>query len=120
MPSREPHQNHPPPIASPAAADDGAADLARACRALWLATLSLMTASMQTPAPAHRLLLARRIARNLHTLRAQECFTPECRERFARLARRWEGHAQRLQPQPEPSGAQRLLQILRQLTHHAG
>jgi hypothetical protein len=102
-------------------AADGAAALARACNALWLATLSLMTAFMQTQAPAHRLLLARRIARNLRTLQAQECFAPACHERFARLAKRWEGHAKQSQPQSNPGqGGQRLLDILRQLTHHTG
>jgi hypothetical protein len=71
--------------------------LANACHALWLATLSLMTAYMQQPAPAHRLLLARRIARNLQTLSGQDCFGEACRERFGRLARRWEerGHEKR-------------------------
>ena len=39
--------------------------LSRACSALWTATLSLMAAFMQTSAPAHRYLIARKIARNL-------------------------------------------------------
>jgi hypothetical protein len=69
------------------------AALAHACRALWLATLSLMTAYMQHAAPAHRLLLARRIARNLRTLEAQDCFAADCRARFGRIARRWERKA---------------------------
>ena len=119
MPSQEPHQTLPTRVIQPEAADSGAA-LARACGALWLATLSLMTAFMQTGAPAHRQLMARRIARNLHTLRAQECFAPDCRDRFARLARRWEGHANQLQAQSDPmQGGQRLLHVLRRLTHHA-
>lgn len=63
--------------------------LQQASGALWLATLSLMTAYMRTSAPAHRRLLARRIARNFDTLRAQECFAPATRESFGRLARRW-------------------------------
>ena len=67
-----------------------------ASRALWLATLSLMTAFMQTRAPAHRLLMARRIARNFDTLREQDCFTADCRGRFARLAARWSGIAEGL------------------------
>lgn len=117
MPSQDPYPNHPLRTTCPEGAS-GAPELARACSALWLATLSLMTAFMQTQAPAHRWLLARRIARNLHTLQAQECFAPECRERFARLARRWEGNAQRLQP-VAPHGGQRLLDILRHITHHA-
>jgi hypothetical protein len=72
--------------------------LADASRALWLATLSLMTAFMQMQAPAHRYLLARRIARNLHTLGEQECFSQESRRRFERLGLRWEGHARRFKP----------------------
>ena len=71
-----------------------------ASRALWLATLSLMTAFMQTQAPAHRLLMARRIARNFDTLRTQECFSADCRRRFARLGARWQRVADRLQGTP--------------------
>jgi len=67
-----------------------------ASRALWLATLSLMTAFLQTQAPAHRYLLARRIARNFQTLRAQECFTADCRRRFGKLETRWNAQADRL------------------------
>lgn len=120
MPSRDPQQHHPVCMTNPAGAD-GAAELAHACSALWLATLSLMTAFMQMQAPAHRWLLARRIARNLHTLGMQECFAPECRERFARLAMRWESHAQRLQLHSDaPQGGQRVLDTLRALTRHAG
>jgi hypothetical protein len=73
------------------------AALSQACQALWLATLSLMTAFMQTPAPAHRLLLARRIARNFRTLRDEPCFAQETRARFARLVDRWELKVQRLE-----------------------
>lgn len=76
-------------------------ELSRACAALWTATLSLMTAFMHTPAPAHRLLLARRVARNLATLREQECFTPSCRQTFGRLSRRWNDKADRLDPRRE-------------------
>jgi hypothetical protein len=88
--------------------------LEQACNALWLATLSLMTAFMQTAAPAHRYLLARRIARNFDTLRAQECYGEEARERFAKLAQRWTHKADLLSPQhQEPQGfftrVQRLL-----------
>ncbi|MBC5767893.1 hypothetical protein [Ramlibacter albus] len=72
--------------------------LAEASRALWLATLSLMTAFMQMQAPAHRYLLASRIARNLRMLGQQECFSQDCRDRFARLCTRWEGQARRFKP----------------------
>jgi hypothetical protein len=82
-----------------------------ASRALWLATLSLMTAFRQTQAPAHRLLMARRIARNFDTLRQQECFTPECRSRFERLVIRWNAQADRLQGKPTGLG-ERVLGLL--------
>ena len=72
--------------------------LAEASRALWLATLSLMTAFMHLQAPAHRYLLARRIARNLRTLGEQECFTADCRRTFERLGARWESKALRFKP----------------------
>ena len=74
--------------------------LQQASTALWLATVSLMTAFMHTSAPAHRYLLARRIARNLDTLGGQECFAPGTRETFARLSRRWHGRAEKLSPTP--------------------
>lgn len=77
----------------------GPAELARACNALWLATLSLMTAYMQTAAPAHRYLLARRVASNFRTLQEQDCYDGRCRERFARLAQRWQGHADAHHPE---------------------
>ena len=77
-----------------------AAALAAASRALWLATLSLMAAFMQTQAPAHRLLMARRIARNFDTLQRQECFPADCRRRFARLRSRWQAQADRLAGHP--------------------
>ena len=80
-----------PKHAANATAQDAA--LRQACASLWLATLSLMTAYMQNHAPAHRFLLARRIARNLDTLQDQDCFTAECRAGFARLARRWSDRA---------------------------
>jgi hypothetical protein len=72
--------------------------LAEASRALWLATLSLMTAFMQLQAPAHRYLLARRIARNLQTLAELDCFSHDNRLRFLRLGSRWENKAQHLGP----------------------
>jgi hypothetical protein len=75
--------------------------LARACTALWSATLSLMAAYMHTGAPAHRYLIARRIARNLATLHEQDCFTGECRARFARLARHWNEKADQLSRQEQ-------------------
>jgi hypothetical protein len=79
--------------------------LEQACTALWLATLSLMTAFMQTAAPAHRYLLARRIARNFETLRGQECYGDAARARFASLAQRWSHKAELLSPhREEPQG----------------
>ena len=78
------------------------AELARACAALLSATLSLMTAFMITGAPAHRYLIARRIARNLDMLREEDCFAGECREAFARLSRRWRDKADILAHQEEP------------------
>lgn len=82
-----------------------AQSLAEACAALWLATLSLMTAYMHQQAPAHRHLLARRIARNLDTLKDQSCYSADCRSRFARLARRWDAKA--VQHHPETESAPR-------------
>lgn len=73
--------------------------LAQASRALWAATLSLMTAFMQTPAPAHRYLLARRISRNFDTLSRQDCFDTGCRASFMRLARRWQHRAEQSAPE---------------------
>lgn len=69
--------------------------LERACAALWSATLSLLTAYLQQPAPAHRLLLARRIAANFGTLSQQQSFSPASRASFARLHERWTGTAHR-------------------------
>lgn len=77
------------------------AELSRACTALWTATLSLMAAFMHTGAPAHRYLLARRIARNLAMLRDEDCFTAECRATFARLSQRWLDKAEQLAVQEE-------------------
>ena len=76
-----------------------AVQLAQANRALWVATLSLMTAFMQTPAPAHRYLLARRIARNFDALQREDCFDSGCRASFGRLARRWGQRAEQLAPE---------------------
>ena len=73
-----------------------AAALGSACTALWSATLSLMVAYMHNRAPAHRYLIARRIARNFGTLHEQHCFTGECRARFARLACHWNENADQL------------------------
>jgi hypothetical protein len=86
--------------------------LADACRALWLATLGLMTAFMQQPAPAHRLLLARRIARNLETLSRQNCFSADCRATFARLTLRWQEQAGQAVPDREAEGFRALLRRL--------
>jgi hypothetical protein len=94
-------------LAVPPSATDAsqALQLTAAVHALWTATLALMTAFMQVGAPAHRYLLARRISRNLDTLARQDCFEPACRERFARLARRWGERARAFAPQPEPARA---------------
>lgn len=86
--------------------------LERACVALWSATLALMTAYMQTAAPAHRLLLARRIAANFRTLAQQEVFSPASRESFARLQQRWQSRAERLAQPQRPNGRRRLAEIL--------
>lgn len=78
----------PTPTSSPQARPAQA--LALACRALWLATLSLMSAALLCDDPAERRALARRIARNFETLaREGDCFTPSCRDSFSRLAARW-------------------------------
>lgn len=86
--------------------------LTRACSALWVATLSLMTAFMQTTAPAHRYLIARKIAKNLAMLRAEEAvFSAECRMIFNNLSQRWSAQADQLAPQQErPRGGMGLLQ----------
>jgi hypothetical protein len=85
--------------------------LSRACAALWMATLSLMTAFMQTAAPAHRYLIARKIARNLGVLREQDCFTTECRMTFSNLSQRWAAKAEQLaQHEDRPRGGMGLLQ----------
>jgi hypothetical protein len=75
--------------------------LSRACAALWMATLSLMTAFMQTGAPAHRYLIARKIAKNLGVLREQDCFTAECRMIFTNLSQHWTAKADQLAHQQE-------------------
>lgn len=113
MPSElpAPSASHPPCPGASASPGLAARELAQASRALWLATLGLMTAFMQTPAPAHRLLLARRIARNFDTLQAQDCFDAGCRASFTRLAQRWNARAQQLAPerQDRRGGLLRLL-----------
>lgn len=88
--------------------------LSQACSSLWLATLSLMTAFMQQRAPAHRYLLAMRIARNFGTLRAQpECFDKATIAKFTALEERWQLKAQRLSPAQEaPDGMLGRLQRL--------
>ena len=78
-----------------------ALDLAAASQALWLATLSLMTAYMRTQAPAHRFLIARRVAGNFHTLHDQDCFSAPNRATFWKLHLRWSGLAQSFAPLPE-------------------
>ena len=93
--------------------DTDAIKLSRACAALWTATLSLMTAFMQTRAPAHRYLLARKIAKNFALLREQDCFTAECRVTFGKLAQRWNSKAEQLARQEDrPRGGFGLLRPL--------
>lgn len=104
----------PAPAADGTAHDIPAEDmlaLSRACMALWMATLSLMTAFMHNPAPAHRLLIARRIAKNLGMLHEQDCFTTECRMIFSNLSQRWTARANQLAQQDDrPRGGIGLLQ----------
>lgn len=91
--------------------DTSAVTLSQACAALWTATLALMTAFMQTPAPAHRILIARKIAKNLKLLHEQDCFTTECRMIFSNLAQRWAAKADVLARQEDrPRGGFGLLQ----------
>ncbi|HSV35399.1 MAG TPA: hypothetical protein VLI46_07570 [Ramlibacter sp.] len=95
------------PQAIPSQASLVQAALTQAAAALWSATLSLMVAFMHNTAPAHRYLIARRIANNFATLRQQECFAPECRATFGRLFERWTRKAERLSPHaatPRTSG----------------
>ena len=111
MPSALPVAAPSPTLHSPPAQAQAspAVLLAQANRALWAATLSLMTAFMQTMAPAHRYLLARRIARNFETLSRQDCFDADCRARFERLAARWQAQARAYAPDaPRPSFLARL------------
>ena len=75
--------------------------LSHACSALWTATLSLMAAFMQTSAPAHRYLIARKIARNLETLREQDCFNADCRATFSKLSQRWTAKADQIARQED-------------------
>ena len=90
----------------------------RACIALWSATLALMAAFMQTPAPAHRLLLARRIAANFAALTQQESFSPSARASFERLHRRWQANADALALPERPDGGPGLLEtLLRRASH---
>src|SRR4051794_20540846 len=114
MPSRFAAPSRPtPPLPSAASGPpaEAAAALATANRALWLATLSLMTAFMQVHAPAHRLLRARRTARNSDPLPRQECFDEGPRASFPRLQARWQAHAEQFDPKPAPvlAGLFRLL-----------
>jgi hypothetical protein len=106
MPS--PQDAEPTPCPRPDATPAGATalpafQLAQASRALWMATLSLMTAYMQNTAPAHRLLLARRISRNFDTLARLDCFDTGCRASFTRLAHRWRARAEPPAPAAEPA-----------------
>ena len=105
-PHAEPHR---------AAADNDLIALQRACTALWVATLSLMTAFMHNNAPAHRYLIARKIAKNLAMLhREEQVFSAECRMIFDNLARRWTANAEQLAHQEDqPRGGSALLQPAR-------
>jgi hypothetical protein len=98
----------------PPANDDYLA-LQRACTALWVATLSLMTAFLHNTAPAHRYLIARKIARNLSTLHEEEqVFTVECRMIFSNQAQRWTAKADQLARQDDrPRGGIGLAQPAR-------
>ena len=89
-----------------AAANDDRIALQRACTALWVATLALMTAFMHNNAPAHRYLIARKIANNLSMLHREELvFTAECRLIFSNLAQRWTTKAEQLAHQDnQPRG----------------
>lgn len=78
--------------------------LHRAATALWMATLSLMTAFMQTSAPAHRYLLARRISANFVMLSGQPCFSTSSRGSFTRLGNRWASKADGLKPRTGYTG----------------
>lgn len=85
--------------------------LEAACAALWSATLSLMAAYLHAPGPAHRLLLARRIAANFGTLSGQEVFSSASRAAFERLHLRWQGTAHdlvRASAPAEPGGGLRI------------
>ena len=102
---------HTAPAADAAPNDHEILALTRACTALWVATLSLMTAFMQTSAPAHRYLIARKIAKNLAMLREEEaCFTAECRMIFSNLAQRWSAKADQLARGDAPRSGMGLLQ----------
>ena len=72
--------------------------LRTASTALWLATMSLMTAFMSTSAPSDRYMLARRIASNFAMLCEQGSFTTPSRTSFAKLAARWQDKADQLAP----------------------
>jgi len=93
--------------------------LSQACSALWVATLALMTAFMQTTAPAHRYLIARKIAKNLAMLREEEAvFSAECRMIFSNLGQRWTAKAEQLAPgQDRPRSGMGLLQAATAKAH---
>jgi hypothetical protein len=70
-----------------------------------------MTAFMHNHAPAHRYLIARKIAKNLAMLhREEQVFSAECRMIFANLAQRWTANADQLARQEDqPRGGRALL-----------
>jgi hypothetical protein len=69
-----------------------------------------MTAFMQTSAPAHRHLIARKIAKNLGMLCQESCFTTVCRMIFSNLSQRWTVKADQLAQEERPRGGVGLLQ----------
>ncbi|TWO73304.1 hypothetical protein FN976_00190 [Caenimonas sedimenti] len=117
-PSVEASASHFSPCAEPSSDRQ---QLVLACRALWLTTLSLMTAFMHTCAPAHRHLLARRIGRNLATLAGQpDVFGADNCSRFDRLAAHWQAQAERFAPNADASsGGRGLLHALARLAPFA-
>ena len=116
-----PCANSLPESAATASSPEARQELAQACKALWLATLSLMAAFMQMQAPAHRLLLARRIARNFQTLQGQDSFSVSDRASFTRLAQRWADTAQRLDPEAKPAAfGAGLLDAIRRFSRNQG
>ncbi|TFZ01336.1 hypothetical protein [Ramlibacter rhizophilus] len=75
--------------------------LPAACMTAWQTTLALMTAYGRESAPAEKLLLARRIERELAALATASVeVAPSWHESFQRLGRRWRRTSQRLAAEP--------------------